>query len=85
MLDTPPVDDGQAIDAGSPLALLRWARGRVDDTPGWTIRTSDGLDHKGAIEQVSDTLVLLSMPSTGERRQYTALTLSQIVSVTFSR
>lgn len=85
MLDTPPVDDGQAIDAASPLALLRWAKGRVDDTPGWTIRTADGLDHKGAVEAVNETLVLLSMPSTGDKRQYTALALGQIVSVTFSR
>lgn len=85
MLDKPPVDDGQAIEAGSLLALLRWARGRVDDTPGWTIRTSDGLDHKGAIEEVGDAVLLLSMPSSGEKRQYTALALGQIVSVTFSR
>ena len=85
MLDTPPVDDGETMDASTPLALLRWAKGRVDDTPGWTVRTSDGLDHKGMIESVTDSLIVLSMPSGGERRQYTALAVGQIVSVTFSR
>lgn len=85
MLDTPPVDDGKPMDAGSLLALLRWARGRLDDTPSWTIRTVDGLDHKGAIEEIAEEVVVLSTPAGGDRRQYTALAVDKIVSVSFAR